>query len=70
MPALDLYYNEAYLDCGIRSFVQWEIEREPHAICVGGTGSGKTYATLLALARLSMMEWMTGTMNMATIPPA
>lgn len=54
MPALDLYYNEAYLDCGIRSFVQWEIEREPHAICVGGTGSGKTYATLLALARLSL----------------
>ena len=49
MAVLDLFYNEAYLDSGIRSFVQWDTEREPHAICVGGTGAGKTYATLLAL---------------------
>lgn len=54
MESLDLFYNDIYLEYGIKSYVQWNPQREPHVICVGGTGAGKTYATLLALARLSL----------------
>lgn len=53
MEEIDLFLNEAYLRYGIKQYVTWNPAVAPHLIVFGVTGSGKTMATKLILARIS-----------------
>lgn len=44
--------NAELLCLSIEEYVAWELPKAPHALIVGGTGSGKTYACKLMLAKL------------------
>jgi len=48
---IDLFFNESYLQYGIRQYVTWNPEKAPHIAIFGATGSGKTVASKLLLAR-------------------
>ena len=50
---IELFYNEPFLKYGIKKYVTCNLEKSPHIIIFGNTGSGKTYATKLVLARIS-----------------
>ena len=50
---IELFFDENYLNYGIRKYVVWDTEQFAHLILFGGTGSGKTYLTKLILSRIS-----------------
>ena len=52
MEEIKLFLNEAYLKYGIRKYVTWNLA-SGHLVVFGATGSGKTTATKLILARIS-----------------
>lgn len=51
MQEIKLFFNEAYLKYGIRQYVTWNPDKAPHIAIFGTTGSGKTVASKLLLAR-------------------
>lgn len=51
MKEIKLFFNEAYLKYGIRQYVTWNPDKAPHICIFGTTGSGKTVASKLLLAR-------------------
>ncbi len=53
MDEISLFYNENHLKYGIRQYVTWNPAVAPHFVVFGATGSGKTYAMKLMLARIS-----------------
>ena len=53
MKKIDLFFDENYLEYGIRKYVSLDFERSPHLLIYGGTGSGKTVASKLILARIA-----------------
>jgi DNA segregation ATPase FtsK/SpoIIIE-like protein len=48
-----LFWDAALLRQGIRYPVWWDYRHCPHVLTVGGTGSGKTYATKLILGKIA-----------------
>lgn len=53
MENIDLFLDERYLKYGVRHYVTWNPLVAPHLVVYGITGSGKTVATKLILARIS-----------------
>lgn len=53
MKEIKLFFNEAYLKYGIRQYVTWNPDKAPHICIFGTTGSGKTVASKLLLARIA-----------------
>lgn len=53
MKEIPLFLNEKYMSHGIIKWISWDIEKAPHVLIVGQSGSGKTYASKLLLAKLS-----------------
>ncbi len=51
---IDLFLNETYLSHGITKWVSWDMALAPHVIITGQSGSGKTYASKILLAKLSL----------------
>lgn len=51
MEKIDLFLNEAYLKYGIQQYVKWNPSVAPHVAIFGATGSGKTVAAKVLLAR-------------------
>lgn len=51
MKEIKLFFNETYLKYGIRQYVTWNPYKAPHVCIFGTTGSGKTVASKLLLAR-------------------
>lgn len=49
---IDLFLNETYLSHGITKWVPWDMEQAPMALCVGQSGSGKSYCCNYLLAKL------------------
>lgn len=49
---IDLFLNETYLSHGITKWVSWDMEQAPHTLITGQSGSGKTYASKILLAKL------------------
>lgn len=49
---IDLFLNETYLSHGITKWVSWGMEQAPMALCVGQSGSGKSYCCNYLLAKL------------------
>ncbi|HEM3634286.1 TPA: cell division protein FtsK [Streptococcus suis] len=47
------FFDKKLADCGNCFFWDIPVERVPHALLVGSSGSGKTYATKLFLARFA-----------------
>lgn len=41
---IPLFLDESYLSHGINKWVLWDMEKAPHGLVVGQSGSGKTYA--------------------------
>lgn len=50
----ELFLNEAYLQYGIEKYILWDTDVAPHGAIFGTTGSGKTYAEKILLARISL----------------
>ena len=50
----ELFLNEAYLRYGIKKHIIWDTDVAPHGAIFGTTGSGKTYAEKILLARISL----------------
>lgn len=50
---IELFLNEPYLKYGIKKYTLWNPETAPHIVIFGATGSGKSYACKLLLARIS-----------------
>lgn len=48
--AVPLFLNEPYLSHGINKWVLWDMEKAPHGLVVGQSGSGKTYCCKQILA--------------------
>lgn len=48
--AIPLFLNEAYLSHGINKWVLWDMEKAPHGLVVGQSGSGKTFLCKQILA--------------------
>lgn len=48
--AIPLFLNDSYLSHGINKWVLWDMEKAPHGLVVGQSGSGKTYACKQILA--------------------
>lgn len=48
---IDLFFKESYLQYGIQQYVTWNPDKAPHICIFGMTGSGKTVASKLLLAR-------------------
>lgn len=48
--SIPICLNEAYLSHGINKWVLWDMEKAPHGLVVGQSGSGKTYACKQILA--------------------
>lgn len=53
MKDIPLFLSEKYMSHGIIKWIPWDIEKAPHVLIVGQSGSGKTYASKLLLAKLS-----------------
>ncbi|QHQ62932.1 hypothetical protein Ana3638_20885 [Anaerocolumna sedimenticola] len=51
---IDTFINESLLQNGLTRYIPWKILEEPHALIVGSSGSGKSFSSLLLLARLSL----------------
>lgn len=51
---IELFLNENYLQYGIEKYVIWNPDIAPHGAIFGATGSGKTYAEKLMLARIAL----------------
>ena len=53
---LPLFYDVGMRCGGIRIplYCYWDIKHTPHFLMTGSTGSGKTYASMLVLARISL----------------
>lgn len=49
-----LFLNETYLQYGIEKYIIWDTDVAPHGAIFGTTGSGKTYAEKILLARISL----------------
>lgn len=50
---LPLFWDATLLAQGCRLPVWWNYLQDPHIMCIGPTGKGKTYAVKLVLARIS-----------------
>jgi DNA segregation ATPase FtsK/SpoIIIE-like protein len=50
---VDTFINEELLKHGYVRYIPWKLT-DPHALIVGSSGSGKSYASLLLLSRLSL----------------
>ena len=50
----ELFLNETYLQYGIEKYIIWDTDVAPHGAIFGTTGSGKTYAEKILLARISL----------------
>lgn len=53
---IPLFLSEKHLKYGMQKYVVWNPSKAPHAVIFGNTGSGKTYAMKLMLARIAKME--------------
>lgn len=53
MKEIKLFFDEKYLKYGVKQYVVWNPAVAPHIVVFGATGSGKTTATKLILARIS-----------------
>lgn len=51
---IPLFLNEAYLSHGINKWVLWDMERAPHGLVVGQSGSGKTFLCKQIIAHTSI----------------
>lgn len=51
---IPLFLNDNYLSHGINKWVPWDMEKAPHGLVVGQSGSGKTYACKQILARIGL----------------
>lgn len=51
---IPLFLDETYLSHGINKWVLWDMEKAPHGLVVGQSGSGKTYACKQILARIGL----------------
>ena len=49
---VDLFYITALLAHGIQQYVRWDFKMFPNLLMLGNTGSGKSYALRLLLARI------------------
>ena len=51
--SVPLALDMTLLEMNMREYVNWQPERHPHLLIVGGTGSGKTYGLKLIMAKIS-----------------
>jgi len=49
---VDLFFNTTLLEHGIKQYVRWDYQMFPNLLILGNTGSGKSYAIRLLLARI------------------
>ena len=54
MMNIELFLNENFLKYHIETYILWNPDIAPHGAIFGATGSGKTYAEKLLLARVSL----------------
>ena len=52
---IPLFYDRQLYEAGYEIFVNWHVNRYPHVLCIGGTGSGKTTATKWALRNVAQL---------------
>ena len=52
-PIIDLFLDDRYLTHSILKWVSWDMEKSPHCILCGQSGSGKTYASKILLAKIA-----------------
>lgn len=53
MSKIKLFLDEKYASHGINKWISWDIEISPHVLIAGQSGSGKTYASKILLAKIS-----------------
>lgn len=51
---IPLFLDETYLSHGINKWVLWDMEKAPHGLVIGQSGSGKTYCSRQILAHVSI----------------
>lgn len=49
-------YDLDLLGVGVRSYIPLDLDAHPHLLCVGATGTGKTYALALLMGKLAKYE--------------
>ncbi|MBQ6946365.1 MAG: AAA family ATPase [Ruminococcus sp.] len=47
-------YDSDYFSLGVAAKIWWTVRECPHGLCYGASGSGKTYAVKLILARIGL----------------
>lgn len=51
---IDLCLNETYLSYGIHKWVPWNLEESPMTLCIGQSGSGKSYCCSYIICKLCL----------------
>ena len=51
---VDLFYITALLAQGIKQYLRWDYQMFPNLLILGNSGSGKSYAIKLMLARIAL----------------
>ena len=49
-------YNEVLLERGIKIYIPIDLDSHPHLLCVGATGTGKSYALALLLGKIAKYD--------------
>ena len=47
------FLSDPLLALGVKQYILWDMEKAPHVAVSGATGTGKTYATKLLVARIA-----------------
>lgn len=54
MIKIPLVVDKRLLEHSVQQYIRWQPDKAPHALLVGGTGSGKTYLAKLLLAKIGV----------------
>lgn len=57
--SIPFLYDAQLVNRGIKVYISVDLDSYPHLLCVGATGSGKTYALALLLGKIARYEGTT-----------
>lgn len=51
---INILLNQNFLELGLKQFIVWSVEKAPHMVIIGNTGSGKSYFSKLLLGKIAL----------------